>query len=76
MSSRRTGKASYGHSLIVDPWGQVLAEAGEGPEVILAEVDVAKVREARRKIPALQHARPIAPPEMGTAPPARVAAAS
>jgi predicted amidohydrolase len=67
------GRASFGHSLIVDPWGEVLAEGGEGPGVILAEVDPARVAEARRKIPALRHARPFAEPEAG---PARVAAAS
>ncbi|MDH3472212.1 MAG: carbon-nitrogen hydrolase family protein [Rhodospirillales bacterium] len=66
------GKASFGHSLIVDPWGRVLADGGEGPGVITAEVDPAAVAEARRKIPALEHARPFAPP----VPPARVAAAS
>ena len=66
------GSASYGHSLIVDPWGKVLAEAGEGPEVILADIDPAAVAEARRKIPALDHARPIAPPIA----PAHAAAAS
>jgi predicted amidohydrolase len=50
-----------------------VAEGGEGPDVILAEVDPARVAKARRKIPALQHARPFAEPEAG---PARVAAAS
>ncbi len=66
------GKASFGHSLIVDPWGRILAECGEGAGFITAEVDPAAVTEARRKIPALDHARPFAPP----AAPAHVAAAS
>ena len=50
------GRETYGHSLIVDPWGRVLAEAGTEPGVILAEIDPAKVRDARQRIPALRHA--------------------
>jgi predicted amidohydrolase len=46
------GGASYGHSLIVDPWGQVLADAGEEVGVITADLDLAMVGEARRMIPA------------------------
>ena len=52
------GRETYGHSLIVDPWGRVLAEAGTEPGVILAEIDPAKVADARQRIPALKHARP------------------
>jgi predicted amidohydrolase len=48
----------FGHSLVVDPWGEVLAEAGEGEELITVEVDPAKVEEARRNIPILQDRRP------------------
>ena len=48
---------TYGHSLIVDPWGEVLADAGDGPGFALAEIDPAKVGEARRRIPALTHDR-------------------
>jgi len=49
--------ARYGHSLIVDPWGESLADAGEEPGVITAELDLAKVETARKAIPALQHDR-------------------
>jgi deaminated glutathione amidase len=49
--------ARYGHSLIVDPWGEVLAEGGEAEGVIIAEIDLGRVAEARRMIPALQHDR-------------------
>jgi deaminated glutathione amidase len=52
------GRETYGHSLIVDPWGRILAEAGSEPGVILAEIDPAKVADARQRIPALKHARP------------------
>lgn len=54
---------TYGHSLIVDPWGRVLADAGEGPGFALAEVEPRKVEEARRMIPALRHDRRFEGPE-------------
>lgn len=55
---------TYGHSLIVDPWGEVLADGhGEDEDVVIAEIDPAKVLEARAKIPALQHDRPYNGPE-------------
>lgn len=43
--------ASYGHSMVVDPWGVVLARAGEEPGVLAAEVDLARVEEVRRTLP-------------------------
>jgi predicted amidohydrolase len=49
--------ARYGHSLIVDPWGGVLADGGEEAGVIVAEIDLDRVAEARRMIPALRHDR-------------------
>lgn len=52
------GRETFGHSLIVDPWGRILAEAGTEPGLILAEIDPAKVGDARGRIPALKHARP------------------
>ena len=52
------GRETFGHSLIVDPWGRVLAEARIEPGVILAEIDVGQVAEARGRIPALKNARP------------------
>lgn len=51
------GRATYGHSLVVSPWGEVVAEAGVEPGVVLADVDPAQVREARARIPSLQHDR-------------------
>ena len=57
------GRRTFGHSLIVDPWGEVLAEGGESEGVIVAEIDLAKSAEARRRIPALQHDRAFAAPE-------------
>ncbi|MGD9602040.1 MAG: carbon-nitrogen hydrolase family protein [Gammaproteobacteria bacterium] len=60
--TRRWGRRTYGHSLIVDPWGEVLADGGAEPGFVLAEVDPARVAEARAMIPALQHTRDLASP--------------
>jgi predicted amidohydrolase len=51
------GRRTYGHSLIVAPWGEVLAEAGEDPGVIFADIDPALSKQAREKVPNLQHDR-------------------
>ncbi len=56
------GRETYGHSLIVSPWGEVLAEADTEPGVILAEIDLAGVADARARIPTLSHDRPFAQP--------------
>jgi predicted amidohydrolase len=51
------GRETYGHSIVVDPWGNVLAEGGTEPGVIMAEIDPALVLSARKRIPSLQHGR-------------------
>lgn len=56
------GRKSYGHSLIVDPWGEVLAEGGEGVNIVSARIDPARIAEARRMVPSLGHDRGFAPP--------------
>lgn len=56
------GRLSYGHSLIVDPWGEVLADGGEDVGVVTARIDVAKVAEARGRVPSLFNDRDYAPP--------------
>ena len=50
-------RETYGHSLIVDPWGAVLAEGGVEPGIVLAKIDPAKVEIARKTVPSLQHGR-------------------
>ena len=60
-------RITYGHSLIVDPWGEILAEGGVDPGVILATIDPAKVTDARAKIPSLQHGRRFSVPEASSA---------
>jgi deaminated glutathione amidase len=51
------GRETFGHSLIVDPWGRILTEGGIEPGVVMAEVDPAEVAKARARIPSLQHGR-------------------
>jgi predicted amidohydrolase len=51
------GGPVYGHSLVVDPWGTVLADGGEQPGVVYATLDMGKVTEARMRIPGLEHDR-------------------
>ncbi len=51
------GRETYGHSLVVAPWGEIIAEAGVEPGVVLADIDLAKVAEARGQVPALTHDR-------------------
>ena len=55
---------TYGHSLIIDPWGRILADGGEDRGYIIAEVDVEEVKNARRMIPALEHDRAYTEPNL------------
>lgn len=52
-----SGRRTWGHSLIVDPWGEVLALRPEGEGVIFAEVDPARLADVRARLPALRHRR-------------------
>jgi predicted amidohydrolase len=51
------GRDTYGHSVIVDPWGKIIAEGGIEPAVIMAEIDPAQVAAARSRVPSLLHGR-------------------
>ncbi|HEU0071201.1 MAG TPA: carbon-nitrogen hydrolase family protein [Alphaproteobacteria bacterium] len=57
------GRKTYGHSLIVDPWGVVLADGGEDVGIVAAELDLDRVAEVRAMVPSLKHGRPIPKPE-------------
>jgi predicted amidohydrolase len=58
------GRATYGHSIIIDPWGRVLAElAHDEPGVLVAEISPEQVADARGRIPALKNAKNFVPPE-------------
>ncbi len=48
---------SYGHSLIIDPWGEILADGGSDPGVIYADIDLDRVQKVRRRIPSLKNQR-------------------
>ena len=56
------GRRTYGHSLIVDPWGEIIAEAGEEIGITIADIDPGKVAEARASIPSLFQDRPYSAP--------------
>jgi predicted amidohydrolase len=54
------GRVTYGHSLVADPWGEVLLEMGDVPGFTFVELDLARIHEVRARIPALKHRRAIA----------------
>ena len=54
------GRRTYGHSLVIDPWGEVLLDAGNQGGVHFAEIDLARISEVRSRVPALKHRKPIA----------------
>lgn len=58
------GRATYGHSLIVDPWGKVVADGGETPGVVLAELDLGLVHKSRARVPSLRHDRAYSGPHV------------
>ncbi len=51
------GRETFGHSLIIDPWGRILAEGSTEPGVVMAEIDIGEVAKARGRIPSLEHGR-------------------
>lgn len=56
------GRRTHGHSLVIAPWGEVLADAGDEPGVTFAEIDLAEVDRARGRVPSLTHDRDFAGP--------------
>src|SRR5687768_11189075 len=50
-------RTTYGHSLVVDPWGEVLADGGEAPGIVYADIDPARVDKVRGMLPCLEHDR-------------------
>jgi nitrilase len=49
------GRRTWGQTMIIDPWGQVLGQHAEGPGVVLCDLDVTRLRQVRRQLPALEH---------------------
>ena len=54
-------RSSYGHSVIIDPWGEVIAEQAAGDGFIIASIDQQKVKDVRRQLPSLTNRRPFSP---------------
>ncbi len=55
------GGGSYGHSLVIDPWGEIIADGGPEPGIVEATIDLSAVANARSRIPSLTHDRPYTP---------------
>jgi predicted amidohydrolase len=55
--AHENGRETFGHSLVVSPWGEILGEGGVHPTVIVADVDLQLLEEVRRRVPSLQHDR-------------------
>ena len=58
-----TGRRTFGHSLIIAPWGEILAEAGDQPGIIATAIDFSQIAAARNMIPSLRHDRDYARPQ-------------
>jgi deaminated glutathione amidase len=58
------GRATFGHSLVVDPWGEVLLDMEARTGIGIAEIDLGRIADVRSRIPALRHRRPIGTPEI------------
>lgn len=56
------GRQTYGHSLIIDPWGEILGELGTEPGIVTATLDLARIAETRAMVPSLRHDRVWSPP--------------
>ena len=59
VGQHEDGRQTFGHSLVVDPWGEILLDMGEKPGVGFADVDLKRISDVRSRIPALNHRRPI-----------------
>ena len=62
VGQHEDGRATFGHSLVVDPWGEVVLDMGDVGGVAFADIDLGKVDEVRGRVPAIRHRRPIGEP--------------
>ena len=60
VGEHEDGRTTYGHSLVVDPWGEVLLDMGEEPGVGFVDIDLDRIAEVRAQVPSLANRRPIA----------------
>jgi predicted amidohydrolase len=56
------GRQTYGHSLLVDPWGEIMVDMGDQVGVAFGEIDLGRISEVRQRVPAIEHRRPIKEP--------------
>ena len=63
-SSTGGTRRTYGHSMVISPWGEVLADAGTAPGITFVDLDMNAVAQARARIPALTHDRKFTPPDV------------
>lgn len=61
--SQGRARQTYGHSLVVSPWGEILADGGTDPGIVLIDLDLKEVAQARKRMPSLIHDRPFEGPE-------------
>ncbi|WP_265571183.1 carbon-nitrogen hydrolase family protein [Sphingomicrobium nitratireducens] len=61
VGKHEDGRETYGHSLVIDPWGEILLDMEDRPGVAFADINLARIDEVRSRIPVLQHRRAIAP---------------
>jgi predicted amidohydrolase len=59
VGQHEDGRQTFGHSLVVDPWGEILLDMGDKPGVGFADIDLKRISDVRSRIPALRHRRPI-----------------
>ncbi len=64
--THETGRQTYGHSIAIDPWGRVIAEAGIDPGVLVVDIDLDEVAKVRGRIPSLKHDRPFKAPDLAS----------
>jgi len=53
--AHENGRATHGHSMLIDPWGEVIVCRDEGPGVVVGDIDPARLAEVRASLPALSH---------------------
>ena len=53
--SHSSKRRSYGHSVVIDPWGEIIAELPDGDGIVVADIDPERVRQVRRELPSLEH---------------------
>ena len=56
-AKHENGRRTWGHSMVIDPWGEVMALQATGPGVVLADLDIERLRSVREQLPSLQHRR-------------------